>query len=83
MKADERRVDNHMEQVRAVHRRSAYERTLGRIRFIEQARAEADAGLRPVLRPYLLEELSHLCSLRDAIRAEMVSAGQIAPDTGR
>ncbi len=29
---------------------------------------------------YLLEELAHLGSLRDAIHAEMVAAGQVAPD---
>lgn len=78
MRADTRVNAEHMERVRAVHRRSAYERALDRIRFIEQARTEAEAGLRPALRPYLLEELEHLRALRDAIHAEMVEAGQVA-----
>lgn len=73
----ETRNRDHMERVRAVHRRSAYERALDRIRYIEHARDEAAAGLRQPLRPHLLEELLHLRALRDAIYTEMVAAGQV------
>lgn len=77
MTSAETRNRDHMERVRAVHRRSAYERVLDRIRFIEHARDEEVAGLRPPLRPHLLEELAHLRTLRAAIHAEMVAAGQV------
>lgn len=72
-----KRNREHMERVRAVHRRSAYERVLDRIRFIEHAQDEEEAGLRPPLRPHLVEELAHLRTLRAAIHAEMVAAGQV------
>ena len=77
MNAADKRNREHMAAVRAVHRRSAYERTLDRIRLIEGACDEAKAGLRPPVRDYMLEELGHLRTLRDVIRAEMVAAGQV------
>ena len=83
MKADdnsmtrEERNRLHMERVRAVHRRSAYERTLDRIRYIQGEQARADAGLREPLRDYLLTDLQHLQSLRDVLLSEMVEAGQL------
>jgi len=70
--------ERHMEQVRAVHRRSAYERVLGKISNIERLRAEGEAGLQRPLRDFQLEELSGLYDLRDTIRKEMVEAGQIS-----
>lgn len=66
-----------MEQVRAVHRRSAYERVLAKIRNIELLKAEGEAGLISPLRDWQFEELAGLYDLRDAIRKEMVEAGQI------
>lgn len=67
----------HMERVRAVHRRSAYERVLERIRYIEQAREAAELGLRQPLRGYMVEELEHLRILRNTILNEMSAAGQV------
>lgn len=73
----ETRNREHMERVRAVHRRSAYERTLEHIRRLEQIRLLSETGLRTFY-PFQREELEHLLVLRDAIRAEMVAAGQVA-----
>lgn len=66
----------HLAQVRAVHRRAAYERVIGKIAWLEHLRAEADAGLRRPLQSFQVEELEHLRVLRDAIHLEMVEAGQ-------
>ena len=77
MKADVRRVDNHMEQVRAVLRRSAHERVLRHIRRLEGLAALAEAGLCKPLRDFEREELRHLRAQRDALLAEMVEAGQV------
>lgn len=74
--AQERNCE-HMEQVRAVHRRSAYERVIGKIAWLEHLRAQAEAGLRRPLQPFQIEELEHLRTLRDAIHLEMVEAGQL------
>jgi len=68
----------HMERVRAVHRRSAYERVLSHIRRLEGQRSLAAAGLRGPLHDSELEELEHLQNLRDAILNEMIEAGQVA-----
>lgn len=83
MKADDNtmsrteRQREHMEQVRAVLRRSAHERVLRHIRRIEGLQSMAEAGLRPPLYDFELEELRHLRVQRDAILAEMVAAGQV------
>lgn len=72
----ETRNREHMERVRAVHRRSAYERAVRHIARLERLRVLSEQGLRPVY-PFEGEELEHLRTLRDAVRAEMVAAGQV------
>ncbi len=76
MKADERRVDNHMEQVRAVHRRSAYERVVGRIAFYSAWDREAKVGLRPPLPDDCHDHLSGLLALKAELEAELIAHGQ-------
>ena len=59
----------HMNRVRAVHRRSAYERVLSKI-----ATLQADGG---VINDNEREQLTRLLDLRDVIRAELVENGQL------
>ena len=73
----ETRNREHMERVRAVHRRSAHERVGRRIAYLEQLEAEARAGLRPALLAVQVEALSDLRRLRGALWQEMVAAGQV------
>lgn len=44
---------------------------------LERLRILSEQGLRPVY-PFEAEELEHLRTLRDAVHAEMVAAGQVA-----
>ncbi len=68
----------HMERVRAVHRRSAYERVLAKIAHIEEQDRLAGAGLQPRLTDFQVDLRKYLYELLEAIRREMVEAGQIA-----
>ena len=68
--------DEHMERVRAVQRRSAYERVLAKIVFYRAMERTAEAGLPDEC----LEHLGYLCELRDSLRQEMIVAGQITAD---
>lgn len=70
----------HMERVRAVHRRSAYERVKRRMAYFEQLELEACAGLRPPLLTVQVEALSDLRKLLEALWQEMVEAGQVSAD---
>lgn len=72
----EARNREHMERVRAVHRRSAYERAVRHIARLERLRLLSEQGVRPHY-AFEAEELEHLRTLRDAIHAEMVAAGQV------
>ena len=75
----------HMERVRAVHRRSAWERVLSKIAFYEMWERSIETGKRlghhlpddPPLTDHERDQLRHLRELRDVIRAEMIEAGQI------
>ena len=75
----------HMEQVRAVLRRSSLERVLSKIAQYEMWDRAATEGVQvgrylpdsPPLGDSEREQLRHLRELRDAIRREMVEAGQI------
>src|SRR5690606_4974431 len=66
----------HMERVRAVHRRSAYERVLSRIAFYCTWEREAAAGLRPPLPDDCRQHLASLLALRGELEAELVAHGQ-------
>ena len=77
MRADTRANQDHMEQVRAVHRRSAYERVLNRIVFYSTWEREAAAGLRPPLPDDCREHLLGLLSLKKELEAELVAHGQM------
>lgn len=68
----------HMARIRAVHRRSAYERVSRRISYFEQLEAEATAGLRPPLRAVQVEALHDLRELRTSLWRELVLSGQEA-----
>jgi len=72
----ETRNREHMERVRAVHRRSAYERAVRHIARLERLRLLSERGERPHY-AFEAEELAHLRTLRDAVHAEMVAAGQV------
>ena len=75
----------HMERVRAVHRRSAYERVLGKIAYYEAWDRAVTDGFQigkhmpdnPPLGDHERDQLKYLRELRDAIRAEMIEHGQI------
>ena len=58
-----------MEELRQIHRRSAYERVILKINYYESW-----SGPLPAQNQSLLD---HLYALRSAIRKEMVAAGQI------
>lgn len=72
----ETRNRDHMERVRAVHRRSAYERVLSRIVFYGNWELEAEAGLRPPLPDHSRQHLACLLALRDELQAELEAHGQ-------
>lgn len=72
----EQRNAEHMERVRAVHRRSAYERVLSRIAFYSQWEREAAAGIRPALPDDCRDHLASLLALRGELEAELVANGQ-------
>jgi len=72
----ETRNREHMERVRAVHRRSAYERVLSRIVFYCTWEREAAAGLRPPLPDDCRQHLASLLALRGELEAELVAHGQ-------
>ena len=77
--------EQHMERVRAVHRRSAWERVLAKIAFYEFWERSIETGKKigqhqpddPPLSEHERDQLRHLRELRDVIRAEMIDAGQI------
>lgn len=66
----------HLEQVRAVHRRSAYERVLNRIVFYSTWEREAAAGLRPPLPDDCRDHLLGLLALKRELETELVAHGQ-------
>ena len=63
----------HMKKVRAVQRRSAYERVLRKIASYEVLKDLAD---------WKVGDLEHLRKLRDELRRELVEHGQITPEEG-
>lgn len=67
----------HMERVRAVHRRSAYERVLNRIGFYSAWEREAAAGLRPPLPDDCREHMSGLLALKAELETELIAHGQM------
>jgi hypothetical protein len=72
----ETRNRDHMERVRAVHRRSAYERVLSRIVFYGTWEREAAAGLRPPMPDDCRQHLASLLALRGELEAELAVQGQ-------
>lgn len=66
----------HMERVRAVHRRSAHERVVSRIVFYATWEREAAAGLRPALPDDCREHLASLLALKAELEREMAEHGQ-------
>ncbi len=72
----EQRNREHMERVRAVHRRAAYERVMSRIVFYRTWEREAAAGLRPPMPEDCHAHLSVLLELRDELEAELTANSQ-------
>ena len=72
----EERSREHMQQVRAVHRRSAHARIVARIGWIERLAVEADARLRPSLQQWQLAELKRLRNAREDLERQLIAAGQ-------
>ena len=69
--------DAHMERVRAVHRRSAWERVLSKIASYEMwERGSHDPDV-PPLTDHERDQLRCLRELREVIRQEMIDAGQL------
>ncbi len=83
MRTDQQKNADHMEAVRAVHRRSAYERVQSRIAFYQTWEREAAAGLRPLLPEDCRLHLARLCTLRSEIIEEMQRFGQCLPSNFR
>lgn len=85
MKADEggpnaaERNREHMAQVRAIHRRSAYERVTRKIERFEELQRAADVGFAGISVEHCRAELGGLHELRELLWREMVEAGQVAP----
>ncbi len=85
MRPHEKAHAEHMERVRAVHRRSAYERVLSKIAYYEAWDRAVTEGITlgrhqpddPALGEHERDQLKYLRELRDAIRAEMIEHGQI------
>ncbi len=76
MRAKER-DEAHMERVRAVHRRSAWERVLSKIASYEMwERGSHDPDVSP-LTDHERDQLKYLRELREVIRQEMIDAGQL------
>jgi hypothetical protein len=68
----------HMDGVRAVHRRLAYERVLNKIASMHDWERKAWAGKDGFeFADNEREQLAHLLELRDIIRAELVEHGQL------
>lgn len=65
----------HMERVRAVHRRSAYERVLNRIGFYSAWERESAVGLRPPLPDSCRDDLYGLLALKAELEAELIAHG--------
>jgi len=89
MRADENKVTaaqrnrEHMERVRAVHRRSAYERVVDRIARYEAVLRAAELELAAASTARLEADLTALRDQRARLWQEMVEAGQVAPGVGR
>lgn len=75
----EERNREHMARVRAVHRRSAYERVLNRIGFYSAWEREAAAGLRHTMPDVCREELAELEALGAELESELIAHGQMLP----
>ena len=79
------RDEEHMERVRAVHRRSAWERVLTKIMDYELWERSIASGQRigrhepddPPLSDHDKDQLKYLRELREVIRQEMIDHGQI------
>ncbi len=75
----------HMDRVRAVQRRSAYERVLNKIATLQAWARKTKSGMTEypdgtafeAMTENEREQLAHLIELRDMIRAELVEHGQI------
>lgn len=67
----------HMEQVRAIHRRSAYERVSAKVERLEELLRDAELGLATLPVEECRAELAALRELRDLFWLEMIEAGQV------
>lgn len=80
-----------MEKVRAVHRRSAWERVLNKIAYYEAWDRAVTEGVKigshepdgPALSQRERDQLKYLRELRDVIREEMFEHGQLTSDLQR
>lgn len=66
----------HMDRVRAVHRRSAYQRVLNRIGFYSAWEREAKVGLRPPLPDDCRNHLIGLLVLKTELEGDLIAHGQ-------
>ena len=69
----------HMERVRAVHRRSAYERAIGNLAYFDAWERREEAGDEPPMDERHRAQHQYVRELVQAIRAEMIEHGQIEP----
>ena len=74
MSSHERAHAEHMARVRAIQRRSSYDRVLSKITFLEHWHRSNNIPLTE----HELEELRSLHDMRDSLRQKMIDAGQIA-----
>ena len=69
----------HMERVRAVHRRSAFERAICKLAYFDNWERRAEAGDEPPMDERGRAQHQYVRELVQAIRAEMIEHGQIEP----
>lgn len=67
----------HMEQVRAIHRRSAYERVSAKVERLDELLRAAELGLTALPVEECRAELGALRELRDSLWRGMIEAGQV------
>lgn len=71
------RHEEHMEGVRAVHRRSAFERAIGKLAYFDDWERRAAAGDEPPMDERHRAQHQYVRELVQVIRAEMIEHGQI------
>lgn len=73
------RHEEHMEGVRALHRRSAFDRAIGKLAYFDAWERRATAGDEPPMDERDRAQHQYVRELVQALRAEMIEHGQIEP----